>query len=664
MKLNITQTMAGTSLLEKGAFVVSGNAKAMAGGIAKEAKEKLQQETKSNSMDQDTSVAVRKTKTAIAPVTTVATGVVINHIYAQKMEAFNQKYDAANAAKIVEVFKSNNVHVNAMSHDKMITDNFGSTTINLQELKTVFKDDYIPGQFHMSDQKITIFDPDKVRDINKAAGLTYSRLSTKSMGSGLSAIQKKDLELMRQLRTDSKKLMKLSQKAKHFKSPKAILRPITRISTSELSQSEVMQGYRIGMGCRSAGKLAFKGSVKTANITAFNIEKLMQKRFYMKYKGSLAQKADAKRFANQVMRKKYGSAQNFFKTKINKSTLKLATDLLKNSKSAIGRSSYELLTQLQGKDLSKTSIKTMMKANARNAFGKTRTKKVLDKGLTPFKLLKNKLENTKVARLFKKINKSKNNFMQSVAKLVSKFFSVVLSALGSFAGTIMAMIGPIIPFIIIIMMIVSLVLSIFHVAVDNKKAQGTWTNTIVTTKEAIANMATSSGLDATNAYSQTEYLLINIDNVEKSVRRDCSGYVSACLTFYGSFNTDQTWSSANFCDYPTIRGFDKLYTKDMDYTKDFQKGDIICKSGHVEIFDSYDENNSAKYNAYTNGSDKSVINPETTSKARSGLSKYTVIWRNNGELEKPAADDTEIDDTEVNDTEMDNAEADISADDL
>ena len=48
------------------------------------------------------------------------------------------------------------------------------------------------------------------------------------------------------------------------------------------------------------------------------------------------------------------------------------------------------------------------------------------------------------------------------------------------------------------------------------------------------------------SYSQTGYMTISFKDQSKSVRKDCSGYVSACLYYYGAFPKSFTTTSWGF----------------------------------------------------------------------------------------------------------------------
>ena len=107
-----------------------------------------------------------------------------------------------------------------------------------------------------------------------------------------------------------------------------------------------------------------------------------------------------------------------------------------------------------------------------------------------------------------------------------------------------------------------------------------WDSTVKTVKAAIA---------AQNpVYNQGGYIYIKINNVTEKVRTDCSGYVSACLVYYGAFKSGEITNSTGFSSSSDIEnkltnaGFKK---RRFTGWSDLRCGDIISQSGsHVEIF--------------------------------------------------------------------------------
>ena len=141
---------------------------------------------------------------------------------------------------------------------------------------------------------------------------------------------------------------------------------------------------------------------------------------------------------------------------------------------------------------------------------------------------------------------------------------------------------------------------------------GNWLGTVIAVKQAIA--AQRPG------YSQSRSIDITLNGVTKKVRTDCSGFVSACLQFYGINIPTQT--SVTFTSSNLTQLIDAGFVK-MPFTswESLVPGDIISRNGHVEIFARIENGRHYVYNC---GSDSSVNNPDATISARSS---YTTVWR-------------------------------------
>lgn len=133
-------------------------------------------------------------------------------------------------------------------------------------------------------------------------------------------------------------------------------------------------------------------------------------------------------------------------------------------------------------------------------------------------------------------------------------------------------------------------------------------------------------------YSQSGYVSINVNGETRSVRTDCSGYVSACLKIYGNI-INEDWSSSGFVNAPNLPGFTRY---DWSGWENLQEGDIIARyrynsenpeaSGHVEIF-AYNLN--GMHYVYSNGSDSGVANAGVST---DGRGDYMVVWRPNASV--------------------------------
>jgi len=139
-----------------------------------------------------------------------------------------------------------------------------------------------------------------------------------------------------------------------------------------------------------------------------------------------------------------------------------------------------------------------------------------------------------------------------------------------------------------------------------------WLNIVQAVKQAIA--AQQPG------YSQSNYITINVGGIQKSVRTDCSGFVSACVSYYTGqdFLTSSSGLLSSNNSLLTNSGF--TYMPWTGWTN-LVPGDILVISGHTEIFAGRDGNTNMVYNC---GSNSSVNNPGITHSSRSA---YTVVWR-------------------------------------
>ena len=123
-------------------------------------------------------------------------------------------------------------------------------------------------------------------------------------------------------------------------------------------------------------------------------------------------------------------------------------------------------------------------------------------------------------------------------------------------------------------------------------------------------------------YSQTIRIKINVDGTEMTVRPDCSGYVSACISYYTGKDF-LTYTGAMLSKDAAISkyGFTRIPWTSW---QSCQPGDIVVRNGHTCIFAGPTGTN----NVWNCGSDSSVNNPGMTQ----DHSKYTYIWRLNGSV--------------------------------
>ena len=141
-----------------------------------------------------------------------------------------------------------------------------------------------------------------------------------------------------------------------------------------------------------------------------------------------------------------------------------------------------------------------------------------------------------------------------------------------------------------------------------------WLSVVAAVKKAIGVQQ--------KGYSQSGYIDFTVDGKTYNTRRDCSGFVSACLNVYTGekhLTSSRGFASdANIASWLTKYGFSKMNWSGWENTK---AGDILVIPGHVEI--SAQDGVKKVYNC---GSDSSCNNPGITDGSKSA---YTYIWRPN-----------------------------------
>ena len=141
-----------------------------------------------------------------------------------------------------------------------------------------------------------------------------------------------------------------------------------------------------------------------------------------------------------------------------------------------------------------------------------------------------------------------------------------------------------------------------------------WINIIKAVKQAIAQQQPG--------YDQSNWIKITVGGKELTVRTDCSGFVAACLKYMGTMGDDQNISTLN-----TNNPNDSIMMKTGFKPSSFagwdvlEPGDIVSRSGHVEIFARNDGNTHYVWNC---GSNDSVNNPNETRASNKG---YDYVWR-------------------------------------
>ena len=142
-----------------------------------------------------------------------------------------------------------------------------------------------------------------------------------------------------------------------------------------------------------------------------------------------------------------------------------------------------------------------------------------------------------------------------------------------------------------------------------------WLNIVREVKKAIA--AQKPG------YSQSNWIKITVGGKTLSVRTDCSGYVAACLKYFGVLNDSTNLTSSLI----TNRGNSAMLA--TGFTPGgwpgwdgLQEGDILALNGHTEIF-AY--NKDGKHYVYNCGSNNSTNSAVPTVTGHNG--GYSTVWR-------------------------------------
>ena len=144
---------------------------------------------------------------------------------------------------------------------------------------------------------------------------------------------------------------------------------------------------------------------------------------------------------------------------------------------------------------------------------------------------------------------------------------------------------------------------------------GDWLSIVKSVKASIA--AQKPG------YNQKQWISITYNGKTLKVRTDCSGFVGACLKFYGVIGDNDNYSSYTFAKRTdknlSAAGFTSMAWNGWD---SLVEGDIIAKNGHVEIFA---RNENGKHYVYNCGSNNSVNSAEATVTGHN--SGYSTVWR-------------------------------------
>lgn len=120
-------------------------------------------------------------------------------------------------------------------------------------------------------------------------------------------------------------------------------------------------------------------------------------------------------------------------------------------------------------------------------------------------------------------------------------------------------------------------------------------------------------------YNQGGSMTINYNGQNVTLRPDCSGLVGCMLQLYGAIPQGANVTSRSLlADGAIPEGFTKGPWPGWE---GLQEGDIISRSGHVEIF----ANNNGGHNVYNGGSTSALGSPGPTPTGHAG--GYEVVWR-------------------------------------
>ena len=109
---------------------------------------------------------------------------------------------------------------------------------------------------------------------------------------------------------------------------------------------------------------------------------------------------------------------------------------------------------------------------------------------------------------------------------------------------------------------------------------------------------------------------ININGLQYTVRPDCSGYVAACLFYFGvltASQADSLWTG----NMEKLMESTKFQKRKYTNVKDLKEGDILLRPGHTQIWAYKNQNNS--WYVYNGGSTDALRSPRETSTNKNGF---------------------------------------------
>ena len=144
----------------------------------------------------------------------------------------------------------------------------------------------------------------------------------------------------------------------------------------------------------------------------------------------------------------------------------------------------------------------------------------------------------------------------------------------------------------------------------------TWLGIVAVVKKAIAQ--------ANVGYSQKRWITIEIDGVKQKLRTDCSGFVTACLQYYGVLpQTSYLASGTMGASSGTMRNTGFTHMK-WNGVPALRSGDILVTPGkHTEIYSHIE---GGKVYVYNCGDDSTCNSPNVS---QLSYKEYVDVWRPN-----------------------------------
>jgi hypothetical protein len=160
-----------------------------------------------------------------------------------------------------------------------------------------------------------------------------------------------------------------------------------------------------------------------------------------------------------------------------------------------------------------------------------------------------------------------------------------------------------------------------------------WIECVQKVKQLFSEQLLAAGYTTDNAYKQENFTFDFGDKGKRGFRRDCTGFVSACLWYYGAVPDDDMptggYSSHNFggssssqtlIDDLANAGFTRMTFPGWDK---LNQGDILIKhNAHGEIYSSGDS--AASHQSWNCGCDEGLLATDTVGGANYA---YEEIWR-------------------------------------